>query len=178
MIDEPQAAWMRGAAGRRRSVARLLAVQALYQIELNKIEASGGAAVDAVIAEFVKHRLGQEIEGENYGEADRALFADIVRGASARQGELDGMISAALSEEWPLHRLETILRAILRAGAYELLARADVPPRVIISEYLDVAHAFFAGKEPAMVNGVLDRIARVLRANDLGSERGGGPPPR
>ena len=182
MNNSAQATGTRSGAGRRRSVARLLAVQALYQIELNKIEASGGAGVDAVIAEFVKHRLGQEIEGENYGEADRALFADIVRGASARQGELDGMISAALSEEWPLHRLETILRAILRAGAYELLGRADVPPRVVISEYLDVAHAFFAGKEPGMVNGVLDRLARVLRQDDvdhgLGPDRGGGPETR
>jgi transcription antitermination protein NusB len=135
-----------------------------------------------VIAEFVKHRLGQEIEGENYGEADRTLFADIVRGASSRQGEIDGMLAAALSEEWPLPRLETILRAILRAGAYELLGRADVPPRVVISEYLDVAHAFFAGKEPGMVNGVLDRLARVLRQDDpdhgLGPDRGGGPASR
>src|SRR5713226_7302004 len=176
------AASTRGGAGRRRSVARLLAVQALYQIEINQIEAGGGIAIDAVIAEFVKHRLGQEIEGENYGEADRALFADLVRGASSRKGELDGMISAALSDEWPLHRLETILRAILRAGAYELLGRADVPPRVVISEYLDVAHAFFAGKEPGMVNGVLDRLARVLRPSDFESPPGpivgGGLPPR
>ncbi len=182
MIDAPPTTTTRGGAGRRRSVARLLAVQALYQIEINKVETSGAAAVDAVIAEFVKHRLGQEIEGENYGEADRALFADLVRGASSRQGELDGMISAALSDEWPLHRLETILRAILRAGAYELLGRADVPPRVVISEYLDVAHAFFAGKEPGMVNGVLDRLARVLRQDDvdhgLGPDRGGGPETR
>jgi len=180
--NSAQATGTRGGAGRRRSVARLLAVQALYQIELSNIEAGGGAGADAVIAEFVKHRLGQEIEGENYGEADRALFVDIVRGASARQGELDGMISSALSEEWPLHRLETILRAILRAGAYELLGRADVPPRVVISEYLDVAHAFFAGKEPGMVNGVLDRLARVLRQDEadhgLGPDRGGGPASR
>ena len=182
MIDAPRTAAPRGSAGRRRSVARLLAVQALYQIEIARIEAGGAAAVDAVIAEFVKHRLGQEIEGENYGEADRALFADIVAGTSSRQRELDEMISAALSDEWPLQRLETILRAILRAGAYELRARADVPPRVVISEYLDVAHAFFAGKEPGMVNGVLDRLARVLRQDDvdhgLGPDRGGGPASR
>jgi N utilization substance protein B len=182
MTDAPRIAAARGGAGRRRSVARLLAVQALYQIEINKVETSGAAAIDGVIAEFVKHRLGQEIEGENYGEADRALFADIVRGASSRQAELDGMISASLSDEWPLHRLETILRAILRAGAYELLGRADVPPRVVISEYLDVAHAFFAGKEPGMVNGVLDRLARVLRQDDvdhgLGPDRGGDPASR
>ncbi len=118
-----------------------------------------------MVGEFVKHRLGQEIDGEHYGEVDRSLFIDIVRGTSTRQAELDGMISSALSEDWPIHRLETILRAILRAGAYELLARTDIPPRVVISEYLDVAHAFFAGKEPAMVNGVLDRLARVVRVD-------------
>ena len=177
---DPPASGRSGAA-HRRSVARLLAVQALYQIDVNRI-APSSAEVETVVGEFVKHRLGQEIEGENYGEADRALFADIVRGASSRQAELDGMLSAALSEEWPLHRLETILRAILRAGAYELLGRADVPPRVVISEYLDVAHAFFAGKEPGMVNGVLDRLARVLRQDEadhgLGPDRGGGPAPR
>jgi len=182
MIDAPHTAATRSGSGRRRSVARLLAVQALYQIEITKVEASGVGAVDAVIAEFVKHRLGQEIEGENYGEADRALFADIVAGTSSHQRELDEMISAALSDEWPLQRLETILRAILRAGAYELRARADVPPRVVISEYLDVAHAFFAGKEPGMVNGVLDRLARLLRQDDvdhgLGPDRGGGPASR
>ena len=169
----PPAERKSGGAARRRSVARLLAVQALYQIDISRV--TPGAEVDAVVGEFVKHRLDQEIEGEHYGEADRSMFVDIVRGTTSRQAELDAMLSSALSEEWPIHRLETILRAILRAGAYELLARSDVPPRVIISEYLDVAHAFFAGKEPSMVNGVLDRIARVLRAEELGGERDGGP---
>ena len=169
----PPAERKSGGAARRRSVARLLAVQALYQIDSSRV--TPGAEVDAVVGEFVKHRLDQEIEGEHYGEADRSMFVDIVRGTTSRQAEVDAMLSSALSEEWPIHRLETILRAILRAGAYELLARSDVPPRVIISEYLDVAHAFFAGKEPAMVNGVLDRIAHVLRAEELGGERGGGP---
>jgi N utilization substance protein B len=165
----------KGNTGRKRSVARLLAVQALYQIELNR-SAPGVPGIDAVVGEFVKHRLGQEIEGENYGEADRSLFIDIVKGASSRQEDLDPMLSSALTDEWPLPRLETTLRAILRAGAYELLARSDIPPRVIISEYLDVAHAFFAGKEPGMVNGVLDRLARVLREGDLGTDAGGSPP--
>jgi transcription antitermination protein NusB len=172
MTDETPPERNRGTAARRRSVARLLAVQALYQIEINRI-APGSPEVDAVVGEFVKHRLGQEIEGEHYGEVDRTMFVDIVRGTSTRQAELDGMISSALSEDWPIHRLETILRAILRAGVYELLVRTDIPPRVVISEYLDVAHAFFAGKEPAMVNGVLDRLARVVRPDEFGSERGG-----
>jgi transcription antitermination protein NusB len=161
--------------GRKRSVARLLAVQALYQIELNR-SAPGVPGIDAVVGEFVKHRLGQEIEGENYGEADRSLFIDIVKGTSSRQDDLDPMLNSALTDEWPLPRLETTLRAILRVGAYELLARSDIPPRVVISEYLDVAHAFFAGKEPAMVNGVLDKLAHVLREGDLGPEAGGSPP--
>ena len=158
---------VRGGAGRRRSVARLLAVQALYQVELTGIP-PGDPDIEAVIGEFLRHRLGHEIEGENYGEADRTLFADIVGGASARQGEIDAAVGAALPADWPLHRLDTILRAVLRAGAYELMGRPDIPPRVIISEYLGVAHAFFAGKEPAMVNGVLDRLARERRAAELG----------
>jgi N utilization substance protein B len=166
----------KASSGRKRSVARLLAVQALYQIELNR-SAPGVPGIDAVIGEFVKHRLGQEIEGENYGEADRTLFIDIVHGASSRQDDLDPMLSSALTDEWPLLRLETTLRAILRAGAYELLARSDIPPRVIISEYLDVAHAFFTGKEAAMVNGVLDKLAHVVRAGDFGTDSGGPPAP-
>jgi transcription antitermination protein NusB len=153
---------------RKRSVARLVAVQALYQIDLV------GAEPDAVVAEFIEHRLGREIDGERYGEADRALFADLVAGVSDRRVDIDRAIAAALPADWPLERLETILRAILRAGAYELLARGDVPPRVTITEYLDIAHAFFSGKEPGMVNGVLDQLARTLRADDLEDARDGG----
>jgi len=156
----------RAAPGRKRSLARLAAVQALYQMEISQT-APSGASIDAVVREFVKHRLGQEIDGEQYGDVDQVLFADIVKGASLRRADLDGMISSALTDEWPLDRLEAILRAILRAGAYELLERRDVPPRVTISEYLDVTHAFFGGKEPSLVNAVLDRLARVLRPDDL-----------
>ncbi|HKW53477.1 MAG TPA: transcription antitermination factor NusB [Stellaceae bacterium] len=155
---------------RRRSVARLAAVQALYQIDLS------GAPPAAVVAEFQKHRLGREQDGENYGEADTALFADIVNGVIARQADLDRTLSGALAADWPLERLETVLRAVLRAGAYELLARSDVPARVAISEYLDIAHAFFSGKEPGLVNGVLDRIAHVLRPGDLEGGGGGAAP--
>ena len=155
---------------RRRSVARLAAVQALYQIDLS------GAPPAAVVAEFQKHRLGREQDGENYGEADTALFADIVTGTIARQADLDRALSGALTADWPLERLETVLRAVLRAGAYELAARTDVPARVVISEYLDIAHAFFSGKEPGLVNGVLDRIAHLLRPGDLESGGGGAAP--
>jgi N utilization substance protein B len=159
-----------GAGTRRRSVARLAAVQALYQIELSS------GSPEAVIAEFQKHRLGREVDGDNYGEADPALFADLVRGTVARRADLDRAISGVLTPDWPLERLEMVLRAILRAGTYELMARSDVPARVVISEYLDIAHAFYAGKEPGLVNGVLDRLAHLLRPEDLGS--GGGAAPR
>jgi transcription antitermination protein NusB len=172
MSGEPPAPRQAGGM-RKRSLARLAAVQALYQIELS------GTAPETVIAEFLGHRLGREIDGEQYGEADPALFADIVAGASERQAELDRALSGALTPDWPLERLEMVLRAILRAGAYELLARADVPARVAISEYLDIAHAFFAGKEPGLVNGVLDRLAHALRPGDLEEgRRGGGAPAR
>ncbi|HVC54469.1 MAG TPA: transcription antitermination factor NusB [Stellaceae bacterium] len=152
----------RHGAARRRSVARLGAVQALYQLELNP-----GLGAAAVIREFVQHRLGREIDGDLYGEADEALFADIVRGVAADRERLEETISAALSEEWPLGRLETLLRLILEAGAYELVHRPDMPPRVTISEYVAIAYAFFTGKEPGLANGVLNRLARALRAAEL-----------
>jgi N utilization substance protein B len=147
---------------RRRSVARLTAVQALYQLELNR-----GVDPETVVREFARHRFGQEIDGDQYGEADPALFADIVRGVAAGQERLDATISAVLTEEWPLSRLDSVLRAILRAGTYELAHRSDVPPRVSISEYTAVAHAFFVGKEPGLANGVLDRLGRTLRAAEM-----------
>ena len=149
-------------SGRRRSAARLAAVQALYQLELNP-----AAEPEAVIREFLRHRLGRDIDGDNYGEADQTLFEDVVRGAVADGDRLDETIAAVLSEEWPLPRLEAVLRAILRAGAYELPHRQDVPPRVAVSEYTDIAHAFFSGKEPGLANGVLDRLARSLRPDDF-----------
>jgi N utilization substance protein B len=153
----------RTASRRARSAARLAAVQALYQAEL------GGEDADTVINEFVDHRLGKEIEGDRYLDADEVFFRDLVAGAERRQGEIDTLISAALSSDWSLERLERIMRALLRAGAYELVARPDVPTKVVINEYVDVAHAFFGNKEPGFVNGVLDRLGR--------SARDGGQPP-
>ena len=152
----------RGGAARRRSIARLGAVQALYQLDLNP-----GRGADAVIGEFVRHRLGREIDGEIYGEADEALFGEIVRGVASERDRLDETVSAALSDEWPLSRLETLLRVILEAGAYELTRRPDIPPRVTISEYIGIAHAFFSGKEPALANGVLHHLADTLRRAEL-----------
>lgn len=149
-------------AGRRRSVARLLAVQALYQLELNR-----EADPEAVVREFARHRFGHEINGDRYAEADPALFADIVRGAAADRERLAATISTVLMHEWPLGRLDAVLRAILQAGAYELVHRHDIPPRVSISEYTTVAHAFFSGKEPGLANGVLDKLGRTLRPAEM-----------
>ena len=148
--------------GRRRTVARLAAVQALYQLELNP-----ELDPEAVVREFARYRFDQEIDGDQLAEADPAFFADIVRGAAADQERLDADISAALVEEWPLLRLDAVLRAVLRAGAWELVHRPDVPARVSISEYTAIAHAFFVGKEPGLANGVLDRLGRSLRPADM-----------
>ena len=152
----------RHGSARRRSIARLAAVQALYQLELNP-----GRGAEAVVREFVRDRLGREIDGELYGEADAELFADIVRGVARERERLDEAISATLSEEWPLSRLETLLRLILDAAAYELMSRPDIPPRVTMAEYVAIAYAFFIGKEPGLANGVLDRLARALRGDEV-----------
>lgn len=150
-----------GSAKARRSAARLAAVQALYQMEL------GGAPSETVIGEFVRHRFGQEIDGERYVTADPQLFADIVRGVTARREEIDGILTQALQGQWSFDRVEMLLRAVLRAGTWELLANAAVAPHIIINDTIDVAHAFFGGREPGMVNGVLDRLARTLRAGEM-----------
>jgi transcription antitermination protein NusB len=162
MIDPVGSEHRERSSNRRRSVARLAAVQALYQLEANP-----EADPDAVIREFARHRFGEEIDDDRLGEADRALFADIVHGVSDDRERLDAGISAALTEEWHLLRLDSVLRAILRAGAYELVHRRDVPPRVSLKEYTVIAHAFFTGKEPGLANGVLNRIAHMLRAADF-----------
>lgn len=148
----------RKTTGGARAAARLGAVQALYQIEQ-----SGSADPRLVVEEFRSHRLGKEVEGDLYASADEALFEDIVLGATERQQDIDEALSGALAAGWPLPRLDSVLRAILRAATYELLARPDIPTKVIINEYVDMAHAFDGGAEPAFVNGVLDRLGRELR---------------
>jgi transcription antitermination protein NusB len=153
--DEPRAA-----ATIKRSRARLAAVQALYQLDLSDVPP------ETVIAEL--RERGQDEEG--LGDADDALFTDIVRGVVANRAQLDGLLSEMLAPDWNLPRLEVVLRAVLRAGAYELLARLEVPARVVLNEYVDIAHAFFAGREPKLVNGVLDRIGRRLRPGELHGE--------
>jgi N utilization substance protein B len=149
------------AGGGRRRAARLAAVQALYQIELAQ------ADPELTIAEFIRHRLGKKVENEPARPADANWFADLVRGTSARQAEIDAALNAALAKDRRVDRLEAILRAIVRAGAYEVLIRTDVPPRSAINEYVDLANAFFSGTEPRLVNGVLDKVAQRHRAADM-----------
>ena len=141
----------------QRGAARLAAVQALYQMDLS------GATLPEVLAEFESFRLGKEIDGTQYRNADAAFFREIVGGVVRDQLALDPAIHAALSPGWPLPRIDTTLRAILRSGAYELKHRPDIPGRVVITEYVDVANAFFDNEAAAMVNGVLDRLAHELR---------------
>ncbi len=156
-----------GVAARRhhggRSSARLTAVQALYQVEI------GDGDADAVVAEFLEHRLKEGAEDASRPKADPGLFCDLVLGAWGRRGEIDARIGPALSSGWTVERLELLMRAVLRAGTFELLACPDVPARVVIDEYIEVARAFFGRGEPSMVNGVLDRIARETRAGEFGS---------
>ena len=165
----------RSPKAQRRGAARIAAVQALYQIELT------GASPDRVLREFVAHRIGEvphpkDAAGaeETIGEPDRELFAAIVRGASERRAELDEMVGSSLAAGWSLERMDRVLRALLRAGAFELFARAETPARVAITEYVGVANAFYEGREPGFVNGVLDKLARALRPEEMA---GAGPPP-
>ena len=142
---------------RSRSAARLAAVQALYQHDME------GTPIPRLLHEFHEHRLGATIEDEQYHDAERDFFDDIVVGADARRGEIDALISGRLAEGWTLERLDRPMRAILRAGAYELIARPDVPVASVISEYIDVAHAFYDKRESGFVNGLLDAIAKEAR---------------
>jgi N utilization substance protein B len=141
----------------RRSAARLAAVQALYQMDVAE------AGLNEILAQFESHWIGRELEGEQYLPAEAAFFRDVVSGVVREQRSLDRSIDAALAENWPLKRIEAIMRAVLRAGAYELTHRKDVPPRVVVSEYVDVANAFVDREETGMINAVLDHLARHLR---------------
>jgi N utilization substance protein B len=142
---------------RSRSAARLAAVQALYQHEME------GTPVPRLLKEFHDHRLGALIEDAQYLTAERDFFDDIVSGVFARSGDIDAKISAKLAAGWSLERLDRPMRAILRAGTYELMARADVPLGSVISEYVDVANAFYDKRESAFVNGLLDAVAKEVR---------------
>lgn len=145
-----------------RSAARLAAVQALYQMEV-----SGKGVIDA-LAEFEAFWIGREVEGVAFEPAENQFFRDILAGVVREQRAVDLKVDGALAKGWPLARIEAVLRAILRAGAYELMYRKDVPPRVVISEYVDVAHGFYGEDEPGLVNAVLDAVAREVRPGELG----------
>jgi N utilization substance protein B len=149
----------------RRGAARLAAVQALYQMD---IAATG---VNDILAQFESHWIGQEVEGNQYLPAEAAYFRELVNGVVREQLRLDPLIDQALAETWPLKRIEAILRAMLRAGAYELDHGGDVPARVVVAEYVDIANAFVDRQETGMVNAVLDHLARKLRAGEF--ERAG-----
>ena len=140
-----------------RSAARLAAVQALYQMEME------ATPLAKLLHEFHQHRLGATIEDATYADAEQDFFDDVVSGTDARRAEIDGLITARLAEGWSLNRLDRPMRAILRAGTYELIARPDVPAASVISEYIDVAHAFFDKRETGFVNGLLDAIAKTAR---------------
>ena len=150
-----------------RSAARLGAVQALYQMDV------AATPLDDVVDELIEHRLGRDIEGVNVGEADAAHFEDVVRGVVREQRELDRQVDGALAKGWSLARIDSTLRAILRCGTYELRRCKDVPLKVVINEYVDIAHAFFEGDESGVVNAVLDRLGRNIRSAQ-GAEHGSG----
>jgi N utilization substance protein B len=145
----------------RRGAARLAAVQALYQMDI------AGTGLNEILAEFESHWIGREVEGNQYLPAEAAFFRDVVGGVVREQRKLDPLIDAALQQSWPLKRIEAILRAVLRAGAYELDRRRDVPARVVVTEYVDVANAFVDRDETGMANAVLDQLARNLRAAEF-----------
>ena len=141
-----------------RSVARLAAVQALYQMDMEKV------SLARLLNEFHTHRLGAEIEDAQYAEAEVDFFDDIVGGVDARREEVDAIVESKLGEKWKISRLDKTMLQILRAGVYEMIARADVPTATVITEYVDVAHAFFDEKDAKFVNGLLDAVAKVKRS--------------
>ncbi|MDA0708130.1 MAG: transcription antitermination factor NusB [Proteobacteria bacterium] len=142
--------------GGRRS-SRLAAVQALYQMEMN------GTAAKPVILEFIRHRHGVTIDEDQFANFESDFFADIVQGVEDRLNEIDDYLKTSLTKDWKLERIESVARAVLRAGTYEIIARPDVPTSVIISEYVDVTKAFFDDTKPGFVNGVLDKLAQQIR---------------
>ena len=144
-----------------RTGARLSAVQALYEMEV------GGKGVIDALAEFEAFWIGREVDGVQHPPAETGFFRDLLRGVVEEQRAVDARVDEALADGWPLKRVEAVLRAILRAGAYELMFRRDVPAKVAISQYVEIAHSFYEGEEPPMVNAVLDAVARAARPAEL-----------
>lgn len=175
--NKPRRARLQGGGARRRSSARLAAVQALYMIHI------GEQNPDDVIKDFLEGRMGGEaVEVDPDTEEERLitlidfdheLFVSLVRGVLARGRDIDGIVSDSLTSGWQWDRMENTLRETLRCGCFEIMERTDVPPRVAINEYVDVAHAFYAGPETRLVNAVLDRLARVVRPAEMEQGRGG-----
>ncbi|MEQ1754350.1 MAG: transcription antitermination factor NusB [Micropepsaceae bacterium] len=163
MSDNEKPRQQRRSGGRSRSASRLAVVQALYQMEMS------GQDSESAITEFIDHRMGQEIEGDTYAEADHKYFAGIVRGVVERQEEIDRALARATGKNWHYDRIDTIMRAILRASSYEFLANASVPVRVLVNEYLNVASAFYEekGEELTFISGNLYRIAREFRPEEV-----------
>jgi N utilization substance protein B len=145
----------------RRQAARLAAVQALYQWQ------EGAHAPGEIVEQFLKVRTGEAGEGGMRRDADRPLFKDVVEGTAANRDALEQIVSAALAKDWTWARIDRLVRAILLAGAYELVHRKDVPLRVAINEYVEIAHAFYDQGEPSFVNSVLDRVGRTARPSEL-----------
>lgn len=145
----------------QRSAARLAAVQALYQMDI------AGTSLPDVLAEYESHWIGRDVDGQKNPDAEAAYFRDIVSGVLREQRTLDPLVDDALARGWPLKRVETVLRAVLRAGAYELSHKPEVPARAAVSEYVNVAGAFLDREETGMVNAVLDGLARKLRAAEF-----------
>lgn len=144
-------------SSKARAAARLAAVQALYQHEMENTPQA------QLLDEFHRHRLGAEIDEDQYAEAEVTFFDDVVKGVLARRDEIDALLASKLAQGWSINRLDRTMLQILRAGTWELLARADVPTGAAIGEYLDIAHAFFDARETKFVNGVLDAVAKQVR---------------
>ena len=161
MSDAGKSSGKSGSRGLSRSRARLAAVQALYQMDLAETD------LGAVLEEFSANPLVDDAEGNGLGKPDADHLTRVLKGVVARQREIDPLIDQQLATGWRLVRIDSIVRAILRAAAFELIELADVPARVVISEYVEVAHAFFEGDESKVVNGVLDQLARKLRPGEL-----------
>ena len=153
--------WSSACTAASRAAPRRLALRALYQMDI------AGTGSNEILAQFESHWIGREVEGNQYLPAEAAFFREVVNGVVREQRSLDPLIDAALAETWPLKRIEAILRAVLRAGAFELGHRSDVPARVVVAEYVDVANAFVDREETGMVNAVLDQLARKLRAGEF-----------
>jgi len=148
----------------KRGAARLAAVQALYQMDV------AGTGLLETTAEYEAFRLGKEIDGDTYREADAQWFRAILAGVVENQKLIDPIIRQSLTSDWPLSRLDSTLRAVLRAGVYELMKRTDVPVAVVVSEYVDIAKAFYGEEEPRLVNAVLDRVVRRVRGEGRGRD--------